>query len=39
MADETEVLASELTETGRGGGMAAIMRGDEGVRTNSDGIE
>lgn len=38
--DETEALASEFTETGRGGGMAEIMRGDEGGRTtNSDGIE
>ena len=38
MAVEADALASELTETGRGGGMVEIMRGDEGEDSNSDGI-
>lgn len=36
---EADALASELTDTGRGGGMVEIMGGDEGENINSDGIQ
>ena len=39
MVVEADALASELTETGRGGGMVEIMGDDEGENINADGIQ